>query len=473
VTEQYVAKVENLIRQAIDPKDFKLVVSNIGVVPDFSSLYTTNAGPYTATVQVQLQDEHRRSSFDYMQQVQEEISKQYPEIRTFFQSGSMVDAILNMGMPAPIDVQVSSADLKQSYGIAQDLARQIRGLRGVGEVYIPQDMNYPALRLDVDRVHAGELGLSQKDVVDNVITALNSNLMIAPNYWVDRKTGNDYFLTVQYFENGPPAIHDPMDLKNIPLRAPNLSQPTTLDTVVKLTSIQTPTEVDHYQIQRVSDVYVTPQGENLGKLTEAIRGILGKASIPPNVRVNLRGMVEGMEASFKSFALGFLLSFMLLYLILVAQFRSFVDPFLIMLAIPMGFIGVLLILPLTHSTLNVMSLMGVLMLVGVAGSNSILIVDFAHNLETQGLAPADAVITACRVRLRPILMTSFATIIGMTPMAMKLGTGAEQYTPMARAIIGGLTSSVLLTIFIVPAAYLLVYGRRQASPARGPKEVGE
>jgi multidrug efflux pump subunit AcrB len=473
VTEQYVAKVENLIRQAVDPKDFKLVVSNIGVVPDFSSLYTTNAGPYTATVQVQLQDEHRRSSFDYMQQVQEEISKQYPEIRTFFQSGSMVDAILNMGMPAPIDVQVSSADLKQSYGIAQDLARQIRGLRGVGEVYIPQDMNYPALRLDVDRVHAGELGLSQKDVVDNVITALNSNLMIAPNYWVDRKTGNDYFLTVQYFENGPPAIHDPMDLKNIPLRAPNLSQPTTLDTVVKLTSIQTPTEVDHYQIQRVSDVYVTPQGENLGKLTEAIRGILGKASIPPNVRVNLRGMVEGMEASFKSFALGFLLSFMLLYLILVAQFRSFVDPFLIMLAIPMGFIGVLLILPLTHSTLNVMSLMGVLMLVGVAGSNSILIVDFAHNLETQGLAPADAVITACRVRLRPILMTSFATIIGMTPMAMKLGTGAEQYTPMARAIIGGLTSSVLLTIFIVPAAYLLVYGRRQASPARGPKEVAE
>jgi multidrug efflux pump subunit AcrB len=473
VTEQYVAKVENLIRQAVDPKDFKLVVSNIGVVPDFSALYTTNAGPYMATVQVQLQDEHRRSSFDYMQQVQEEISKQYPEIRTFFQSGSMVDAILNMGMPAPIDVQVSSSDLEQSYGIAQDLARQIRGLRGVGEVYIPQDMNYPALRLDVDRVHAGELGLSQKDVVDNVITALNSNLMIAPNYWVDRKTGNDYFLTVQYFENGSPAIHNSMDLKNIPLRAPRLSQPTTLDTVVKLTSIQTPTEVDHYQIQRVSDVYVTPQGENLGKLTEAIRGILSKTSIPANVRVNLRGMVEGMEASFKSFALGFLLSFMLLYLILVAQFRSFVDPFLIMLAIPMGFIGVLLILPLTHSTLNVMSLMGVLMLVGVAGSNSILIVDFAHNLETQGLAPADAVITACRVRLRPILMTSFATIIGMTPMAMKLGTGAEQYTPMARAIIGGLTSSVLLTIFIVPAAYLLVYGRRQASPARGPKEVGE
>jgi multidrug efflux pump subunit AcrB len=463
VTEQYVAKVENLIRQVVDPKDYKLIVSNIGVVPDFSSLYTTNAGEYTATVQVQLQDDHGRSSFDYMQEVQEEISKQDPEIRTFFSSGSMVDAILNMGMPAPIDVQVSSSKLEQSYGIAEDLARQIRGLRGVGQVYIPQDMNYPALRLDVDRVHAGELGLSQQDVVDNVITALNSNLMIAPNYWVDRKTGNDYFLTVQYFENGSPSIHNSMDLKNIPLRAPNLKEPTTLDSVVKLTRLQTPTEVDHYQIQRVSDVYVTPKGEDLGKLTKAIRGILGKTDIPSNVRVNLRGMVNGMQASFKSFGLGFMLSFMLLYLILVAQFRSFVDPFLIMLAIPMGFVGVLIILPLTHSTLNVMSLMGVLMLIGIADSNSILIVDFAHNLETQGLAPADAVIQACRVRLRPILMTSLATIIGMTPMAMRLGTGAEQYTPMARAIIGGLTSSVFLTIFIVPAAYVLVYGRRQGS----------
>jgi multidrug efflux pump subunit AcrB len=462
VTDQYVAKVENLIRHVVDPQDFKMIVSNIGVVADFSSLYTTNAAPYTATVQVALQDDHKRSSFEYMSQLKEELSAQFPQIRTFFSSGSMVDAILNMGMPAPIDVQVSSSNLDQSYTIAQDLAGKIRALHGVGEIYIPQDMNYPALRLDVDRVHAGELGLSQKDVVDNVITALNSNLMIAPNYWVDRKTGNDYFLTVQYFEKGHAAIHDVMDLKNIPLRAPNLAQPTTLDNVMKLVNIETPTEVDHYQIQRITDVYVTPAGEDLGRVASGIRHILSETKIPANVRVDLRGMVQGMEASFKSFGLGFLLSFVLLFLILVAQFRSFVDPFLIMLAIPMGFVGVLLTLPLTHTTLNVMSLMGVLMLVGIADSNSILIVDFAHNLEEQGLSPAEAVITACRVRLRPILMTSLATIIGMVPLALKLGTGAEQYTPMARAIIGGLTSSVILTIFIVPAAYLLVYGKKSS-----------
>jgi multidrug efflux pump subunit AcrB len=241
---------------------------------------------------------------------------------------------------------------------------------------------------------------------------------------------------------------------------------------VNLTRTQTPTEVDHYQIQRITDVYVTPAGEALGKVADAIRSILRKASLPGNVRVNLRGMVQGMTESFHSFALRLSLSVVLLYLILVAQFRSFKDPILIMLAIPMGFIGVLVILPVTHTTLNVMSLMGVLMLVGIAASNSILIVEFTHRLEEQGRSVEDAVITSCRVRLRPILMTSLATIIGMLPMALKLGTGSEQYAPLALAIIGGLIASVILTIFIVPAAYLLVYGRRQASPARGPKEVG-
>jgi multidrug efflux pump subunit AcrB len=372
----------------------------------------------------------------------------------------MQDAILNSGMPAPIDVQVSSREISTTFKVAQELAGKFRTL-GAGDVYIPQDMNYPAVRLNVDRVHAAELGLNPKQVVDNVITALNSNTMIAPNYWVDHVTGNDYFLAVQYYEQGKSAIHNLVDLTNIPLRAPNLTHSTTLDTVVKLEMQQTPTEVDHYQIQRVSDVYVTPAGEDLGRLSSAIDRVVGESHYPPNIRINQRGMVEGMNASFKSFAFGFTLSFILLFLILTAQFRSFIDPLLIMLAIPMGFVGVLIVLPMTHTTLNVMSLMGVLMLIGIADSNSILIVDFAHTLEGQGLSVGDAVITACRVRLRPILMTSFATIIGMLPMALKLGEGSEQYAPMARAIIGGLTTSVMLTVFIVPAAYLLVYGRKQ------------
>ena len=498
VSNDYVARIEDLIRHQVDAKDLKRIVSNIGVVPDFSALYTTNSGPYTATVQVALNEPHRISSFAYMDRVQEAMTKQFPDIRTFFSSGSLQDAILNSGMPAPIDVQVSSPKLEEIYNIAQNLSTRIREVNGVGQIFIPQDMDYPALRLDVNRVHAGEMGLTQKDVVDNVITALNSNYMIAPNYWVDRKTGNDYYLTVQYFEHGEPSIHNMTDLGQIPLRDPDRgndvscgpagppppqpgkshspwacagqgSPTTVLKNVVDVRQILTPTEVDHYQIQRVIDIYVTPKAEDLGRVTDAIRKIIAHEKIPSNVRVNLRGMVQGMEASFKSFAFGFVISFILLFLILTAQFKSFVDPFLIMLAIPMGFVGVLIILPLTHTTLNVMSLMGVLMLIGIADSNSILIVDFAHNLESQGMSPADAVITACRVRLRPILMTSLATIIGMIPMALKLGTGAEQYTPMARAIIGGLTSSVLLTVFIVPAAYLLVYGKRKPQTAATPQ----
>jgi multidrug efflux pump subunit AcrB len=460
VTEQYVAKVEDLIKRMVAPSDYHMVVSNIGIVPDFSALYSTNAGPYTATIQVELNERHKTSSFEYMDRIRRSITAGYPNLRTFFSTGSMVDAVLNSGMPAPIDVQVSASDLNRTYSVAQELAARFRGLPGVGEVYIPQDMNYPAIRLNVDRIHAAELGLNPKEVVDNVITALNSNTMIAPNYWVDHKTGNDYFLTVQYYENGRPSIHNSLDLTSIPLRAPNLTKPTTLDAVVKLENTETATQISHYQIQRVTDVYVTPSGEDLGKVSSEVSRLIAGLKLPSGLRINLRGMVEGMNQSFRSFAQGLSLAVVLLYLILVAQFRSFKDPFLIMLAIPMGFIGVMLVLPLTHTTLNVMSLMGVLMLVGIAASNSILIVEFAHRLEEQQIPMEDAVITSCRVRLRPILMTSLATIIGMVPMALKMGTGSEQYAPLARTLIGGLTSSVLLTVFIVPAAYMIVHGRR-------------
>ena len=462
VTEQYVAKVEDLIRKIVRPADFHMIVSTVGLVPDFSSLYTTNSGEYTATIQTALKPSHTVGSFEYMDRVRRRIAGEYPELRTFFSSGSMVDAVLNMGMPAPIDLQVASPDLHQAYAMAAGLADRIRAFPGVSEAYIPQDLDYPGVHLDVDRVHAAELGLTPENVVRNVITALNSNLMIAPNYWLDRKTGNDYYLTVQYYEHGAPAIHDFIDLRNIPLRAPNLKQATTLDTVVSMSRVLTPTEVDHYQIQRIVDVYVAPAGEDIGHLASRIRQLVSGTPLPSGVRIHLRGIVQAMTESFRSFALGLTLSAALLYLILVAQFSSFLDPLLIMLSIPMAFTGVLILLPLTHTTLNVMSLMGVLMLIGIAASNSILIVEFAHRLERQGESVAQAAVIACRVRLRPILMTSLATIFGMLPMALKLGTGSEQYAPLARAIIGGLTASVILTVYIVPAAYVLVYGRSRA-----------
>jgi len=408
-------------------------------------------------VQVALKEDHRVGSYEYMERVRHAIASELPHLSAYFQSGGMVDAVLNQGLPAPIDVQLSGSNLEAVFAAATDMAAAIRGLAGASDVFIPQDIDYPSLRLDIDRERAAMLGLDQREVVNNVITALTSNQMIAPSYWVDPRSGNDYMLTVQYPEG---QIKDLLDLRDMPLHASRQREPTRLDAVTRITPIKSPTEIDHYQIQRVIDIYVNPIGEDLGSLADGINRIIASTRLPNGVRVAMRGMVQGMQASFGSFALGLILALVLLYLILVAQFRSFVDPALILLAVPTGLTGVLLALYLTGTTLNVQSLMGVLMMVGMVVSNSILIVEFTHRLQDDGMPLIDAVVNACRIRLRPILMTSLATIIGLVPMALKLGTGSEAYAPLARAIIGGLIVSVLLTVFIVPAAYVLVYRRR-------------
>jgi multidrug efflux pump subunit AcrB len=231
----------------------------------------------------------------------------------------------------------------------------------------------------------------------------------------------------------------------------------------------TPTEVDHYQLQRTIDIYVAPKGEDLGRPAKQISQIISQTPLPPNIRVNVRGLVVTMQSSFKRFGLGLLLAILLVYLILVAQFSSFVDPFLIVLAVPTGLIGVILTLVLTGTTLNIQSLMGIVMLQGMVVSNSILIVDFANVLRSEGRGLKEAVVHACRIRLRPILMTSLATVVGLLPMAFNIEPGSEAYAPLARAIIGGLISSILLTIFVVPAAYVLMYRRRaEAAEAIAP-----
>ena len=467
ISNEEIAKVEDIIRKTIDPKDLKLIVSNIGVIPGFSSIYTSNAGPHTGTVQVALNEGHHLSSYEYMDRVRHALQEQLPELSTYFQSGGMVDAVLNQGLPAPIDVQVSGSNIESDFATATRLAAEIRGVKGVSDVYIPQDTDYPSLHLDIDRLRASELGLTQKEVVDNVITALTSNQMIAPSYWIDPRTGNDYMLTVQYPEHNVRSL---LDLRDIPLHSPKEQLPSLLDAVSNISRFNAPTEIDHYQIQRSFDVYVNPATEDLGAVASGVRKILAQTRLPEGTRVNLRGMVEGMQSSFRSFGLGLLLSLLLLYLILVAQFRSFLDPILILLAVPTGIIGVLLILLLTGTTLNVMSLMGLIMMVGIVVSNSILIVDFANRLRQEGYSVRDAAAHACRIRLRPILMTSLATMIGLFPLALKLGTGSEQYAPLARVIIGGLLTSVALTIFVVPAAYVMMYERQTASTASARPE---
>ena len=467
VTEQEVAKVEKLAREVVSPEDFEMVVSNVGTTPDFSAIYSSNSAQHTAFVQVSLKDEHKTGSYEYMDRMRRRMAEELPNLNVYFQSGGLVDAVLNLGLPAPIDVQVAGSNPERSYNTALELARKIRRIPNVSDVFIPQDIDYPALQLDIDRMRASELGLSQREVVDNVITALTSNAMIAPSFWIDPKTGNDYMLTVQYAER---QIRDLADLRSIPLRAADRQSPTRLDSVSRITRIESPTEVDHYQLRRTMDIFVSTKSEDLGRVANAIDSTVASTKLPGGVSVALRGMVQGMRASFNSFGMGLILSVVLLYLILVAQFRSFLDPVIILVAVPPGLAGVILTLYATDTTLNVMSLMGVVMLVGIAVSNSILIVEFTRHLRGDGMELAEAVAYACRVRLRPVLMTSLATIIGLGPMALKLGAGSESYAPLARAIIGGLTVSVALTVILVPAAYLLAH-RRDAGGAASLREV--
>jgi multidrug efflux pump subunit AcrB len=417
--------------------------------------------------------------------VHNQLSQQMPELSTYFQAGGLVDGVINQGLPAPIDIQISSMDMPGAYALAQSLAAKIRAIPNVSSVYIPQNLDYPGIALNIDREKASLVGLSTQDVVDNVITALTSDGQVAPSYWIDPKSGNNYMVTVQYANRW--LNHMSMeDLENIPLRGTRpegyspmeegrmADPPPTafaegdhktgyvpLGQVADIRQINTPTEVDHYQIRRVIDIYVATRTEALQQVGAQVSRLLADTPRDRDTVIQVRGAVLEMKTAFHDFGLGLIIAVLLVYLILMAQFRSFLDPFIILMAIPPGLAGVVLILVLTGITLNIMSLMGVIMMTGIVVSNSILIVEFAGILHQQGQPLLDAVVSSCKIRLRPILMTSLATLLGMIPMALGLDAGSEQYAPLARAVIGGLAASVAVTVFLVPAVYLLIHGRHE------------
>lgn len=462
-TTAKVAQIEKIVRESIPAEELEITVSNAGVVPDFSALYTSNSSPHTAFVQVALKENHKTPTAVWMDKVRQRLRTEMPELSTYFQSGGFVDAVLNFGMPAPINVQVSGPDLPSIFKVASELGGKIRNLPEVSDVWIPQDIDNPALQVDVDRTRAAALGLTQREIISNVITSVASNSLIAPTFWTDPKSGNDYFLTVQYPEK---SIRSLDQIREMPLRTPGMAL-TSLQNVGTLKRVQAPTEVAHYGLRKVADVYVNLEGEDLGQPVRKIQSIIGDTKLAKGINVDLRGSVTGMENSFRSFGAGLVLATALLYLILVAQFRSFVDPMLVLLAIPMGLSGVLITLWATGTTMNVQSLMGLLMMIGIVVSNSILIVDYARRQWLDGMSARDAAAMAGQVRLRPILMTSFATILGLMPMALKIGTGSEAYAPLARSIVGGLTASLVVTIFLVPAAFTIIYSKRKPETVGG------
>jgi HAE1 family hydrophobic/amphiphilic exporter-1 len=453
-------KIEAIVSRTIPPSDLDMVVSNIGLAPSISAIYSPNSAEDSGFIQVELKQDHKRPTDYYVARLQHILPIQLPETRTLFSSGSIVDAVLNFGMMAPIDVQFAGSRFGPLYQAASEAQEMIAGLPQVSQTYIRQESQYPTLDIKVDRVRAARLGINQRQVISNVITAVNSNLYIKPSIWIDRANNNDYFLTVQY-SGAARGFNSIAALENIPVQGYSKesghAQSILLRDVASIVPEYNPSEADHYNIQRVVDLLVSPRGQDLGGTQTAIEKALGRVTLPKGVAIHYRGSIAAMRSSFASMGFGLVIAVLLVYLVMVAQFRSFLDPFIVMFAVPMGLIGVIWTLWATGTTLNIESFMGIIYMVGIAVSNAILLVDFANDRLRHGDNLRKAVLDSARIRMRPILITALATVVGLMPIALT----SEASAPLARAAVGGLIASTVLALILVPCMYELLYSRRE------------
>jgi HAE1 family hydrophobic/amphiphilic exporter-1 len=491
LTEAAAIRINDMIHQVIPSRDLENVIANLGVVPNISALYTANSGEDTAQIMVALRSGHSHSTGYYEQALRTALAREMPNIKTFFSSGSIIDAVLDFGALAPIDVQLS-APISENFGPMFEFARQVtdrlKGLPAVGQIMIKQVADYPTVEVNVDRTKAARLGVTERSVITNLITAINSNALIKPSIWIDPHNGDDYYLSAQYFEENINSFQTLLDIPvgtrlganyhdytytAVPLRTDGASgheQSILLGDVATVQRVRNPSEADHYNIQRVVDVLISPRTSDMGGTLDAVKRAVGELEAPPNVKVYFRGSVVNMQKTFASMELGFLLAVLVVYLVGVAQGRSWLDPFIFLFSVPMGMIGVVWMLWVTRTTINIESMMGVIVMIGIVVSNAILLIDFANQRRRQGQSLRRATVEAARIRMRPILMTSLATIAGLTPLALKLEAGSAASAPLARSVIGGLTVSLVMTLFLVPSLWELFYSFKRDHPqAQGPE----
>jgi multidrug efflux pump subunit AcrB len=458
-TEELIAQVEKAIVAAVPERDRKMVISNIGVLLDWPAAYTPNSGPQDAFVLVQLAPHHARSTFDYVDELRKKLPLQFPGTEFSFDTGGMLTAALNGGLPSPINIQVEGNKLEQAHVIAEKIKRYAETVRGAVDVRIQQRLDAPSINIDIDRIKAAQVGLTQEEIVKNVVTALNSSINFAPSFWIDKKNGNHYFIGAQYRENDIQSINTVFD---IPVTGKTQPTPIALRTVAKFSRGTAYSEINHLNITRVTDIFVNVRGRDVGAVGADIGRCIDKIKndrtiVPEGYSVYMRGEVQSMQASFKSLGFGFVLAVVLVYLVMIVEFRSFLDPFIVMFAVPLGLIGVAWMLFLTHTYLSIQSMMGIIMMVGIVTSFSVLMVDFANRIlagaaeQNIRKTPREAVLEAANIRLRPILMTGIAAILGLTPMAIAGGANI----PLARAVVGGILAAVALVLFVVPVLYVL------------------
>jgi multidrug efflux pump subunit AcrB len=494
-TERLVLKVEDAIRKIIPANELDTINDTVGVPSSFNLAFvpSDNVGDMDAEILISLKSGHH-PTIGYIRKIRATVPDRFPGSVFYFQTADIVSQVLNFGLPAPIDVQIQDVNFDRSYGLAQQLVQRMKTIPGVADAHVVQVLNYPGLQIDVDRMRAAKLRVSQREVANNMLTSLSSSVLVSPNFFLNPQNNVNYSVAVQTPISKINSVDDLLGTSvSAPALAPTPVDPAALPAspVVRLGDIATVyprsslESVNHYTVQRELDIAANVDGRDLGATAADIQTAIHDISkgLPITTHIDIRGQNEVMQASFRSLGMGMVLAVILVYALLVILFQSWVDPFIIMMAVPGGLLGIIWMLALTGTTINVESLMGSIMTIGISVSNSILVVSFANDLRSRGeMTPFAAAVGACTIRLRPVLMTALAMIIGMLPMALGLGDAGEQNAPLGRAVIGGLIVATIATLFIVPIFYTLLRRKpptlhtldvRFAAEAAGAENTGE
>jgi multidrug efflux pump subunit AcrB len=478
-TARLVDQVEQEIRQQVPRKEVVTIVDNIGLPYSGINTSYSNSGTIGASdaeILVSLTRGHKPTD-EYTQLLRRTLPRQFPGVEFFFQPADIVSQILNFGLPSPVDVQLIGPNYAQNYIVAQQIANKLRHVPGAVDVHVQQLMNDPTLQLDVDRVRAQQVGLSERDVATNVLVTLSSSFQTSPTFFLDPKNGVSYPLAVMT----PQYKMDSMQaLMNTPISGSTNAAPELLSNLASVRPTTTPAVITHYNILPTVDVYASVDGRDLGGVYDDANKILDgfRDHLPRGTQLNVVGQVQTMTSSFEGLALGLIMSIVLVYLLIVVNFQSWLDPFIIITALPGALAGICWMLFITHTTLSVPALTGAVMCMGVATANSILLISFARERMAEGMEPVKAALEAGYTRMRPVIMTALAMIIGMMPMALGFGEGGEQNAPLGRAVIGGLLFATVATLLFVPVVFSIFHGwlaRRSAhrAVAREPRAHGE
>ena len=468
-TEQLFAQVEDEIRRTLPPGEVDLILDNIGLPNSGLSLAFgdgSTIGPSDGDILIALKAEHG-STREYMRKLRAVLNAKFPQDTFFFAAANMTNQILNFGLPAPIDVQVVGRDQLDNYKVTQKMLKRIQAIPGVVDARIHEQIAYPTLNVNVDRDKAQQFGLTQRDVASSMLISLSGSYQTAPNQWLNLQNGVNYSVTVQT----PQYRIDSIDaMQRTPVTSAGNGSTQLLSSLATVHRGISTEIVDHYNVQPVYDIYCDADLRDLGSVARAIQRVVDDESkgLPRGSWSIIRGQVRTMQDSFFRLGIGIAFAVIFVYLLMVVNFQSWLDPFIILMALPMGFAGILWMLYITQTTFNVPSLMGIIMAIGVATANSILVVTFANDERATGKGPFEAALSAGYTRLRPVCMTALAMIIGMLPMSLALGEGGEQNAPLGRAVIGGLLFATFGTLFIVPIFYTVF---RKKPPVDYDKEI--